>query len=499
MAEKYLNFIGGKWVPAKNGRTFESRNPAKPDDVLGVFPRSDNADVDAAMEAADAAKAEWAEYPAPKRGFILERMVQLLIERRQEIAETITRENGKVFAESNGFDIQAAIDTARGMVGEGRRMFGRTMPSELNDKFAMVIREPLGVVGAITPWNLPILLASWKIFPGLLCGNTIVFKPAEDTPLASTMLTKIVEDAGVPPGVMNMIHGYGGEVGERFVTHPLLNMISFTGSQQVGRLIAERAGPELKKISLELGSKNAVIIMDDAEFDVALNGALWGGYGTSGQRCTAGSRVIVHEAIYDRFIAAYREKVEALVVGDGLDPKSQVGPLINQKQHDKVLGYIDVGVKEGATLLTGGKSLQKEMGGGYFFQPTIFTDVEPSMRIAQEEIFGPVVCVMKANSFDHAIELANSTNFGLSFGLYTADLSRAFTGIKRIKSGVVNVNSPSLGVETGVPFGGQKGSGNGARESGFAAVEEYSQIKSVMIDYSGFHRRTGIAEEHTKR
>ncbi len=497
MSETYRNYIGGQWVPSLGGKTFESRNPACPEEVLGFFQRSNNDDVDAAMQAAENAREGWANTPAPERGLILERVAQLLEERRKEIARTISREMGKVFAEANGFDIQAAINTARQMVGEGRRMFGRTMPSELRDKFAMVVREPVGVVGAISPWNLPILLPSWKIFPALLCGNTVVFKPAQDTPLVGLMLTQVLEDAGVPKGVFNTITGFGQEIGERFVTHPLVNLISFTGSMAVGRLVASQAGQHLKKISLELGSKNAVVVMDDAEFNLAVQGCLWGGFGTSGQRCTAGSRVVVHEAIYDKFLEAYKAAAEGLKVGDGLDPASQVGPLVNEKQLDIVHGYVELGQTEGATLITGGKKLQDKMGGGFFYQPTIFSDVVPSMRIAQEEIFGPVVCVMKAKSFDHAIELANSTIYGLSFGIYTASVNQAFSAIRRLKAGVVNVNSPTMGVEIGVPFGGYKCSGNGARESGPSAVEEYSQVKSVMVDYSGLHRRTGVNESQT--
>jgi aldehyde dehydrogenase (NAD+) len=488
MADTYMNYIGGEWVPAREGGTFESHNPAHPEEVLGVFQHSTDADVDAAMEAAEVARADWANTPAPERGLILNRVADLLHERREDIATVISREMGKVYAEANGFDIQAAINTARQMVGEGRRMLGHTMPSELRDKFAMVVREPMGIVGAITPWNLPILLPSWKLFPALLCGNSVVFKPAEDTPLSSVLLLRVLEDAGVPPGVVNMITGYGHEIGEHFVTHPNLNMVSFTGSMAVGRLIASQAGQHLKKVSLELGSKNAVVVM-----------CLWGGFGTSGQRCTAGSRVVVHEAIYDQFLEAFLAQAKALKVGDGLDPQTQVGPLVNEKQLNRVHGYIEIGKEEGATVLTGGRKLQDEMGGGYFYEPTIFTDVEPSMRIAQEEIFGPVVCVMKAKSFDHAMEIANSTNYGLSFGIYTNDVSRAFAAIRRLEAGVVNVNSPTMGVEIGVPFGGYKCSGNGMRESGTAAVEEYSEVKSIMVDFSGLHRRTGVDESQTQK
>jgi len=499
MTDVYMNFVGGEWVPAREGGTFESRNPAHPEEILGMFQHSTDADVDAAMDAAEAARADWANTPAPERGLILNRVADLLQERREDIATVISREMGKVFAEANGFDIQAAINTARQMVGEGRRMLGHTMPSELRDKFAMVVREPMGIVGAITPWNLPILLPSWKLFPALLCGNTVVFKPAEDTPLSSVLLLRVLEDAGVPPGVVNMITGYGHEIGEHFVTHPNLNMVSFTGSMAVGRLIASQAGQHLKKVSLELGSKNAVVVMDDAELETALQGCLWGGFGTSGQRCTAGSRVVVHAGIYDEFLEAFLAQAKAIKVGDGLDPATQVGPLVNEKQLNRVHDYIEVGKAEGATVLTGGRKLQDEMGGGYFYEPTIFTDVEPSMRIAQEEIFGPVVCVMRAESFDHAMEVANSTDYGLSFGIYTNDVSRAFSAIRRLEAGVVNVNSPTMGVEIGVPFGGYKCSGNGMRESGTAAVEEYSEVKSIMVDFSGMHRRTGVNESQTKK
>ncbi len=493
----HMNYIGGQWVPAQGGETFESRNPARPSEVLGVFQRSTNADVDAAMAAARAAQPGWADTPAPQRGLILDRVADLLEERRDDIARTIVREMGKVYAEANGFDIQAAINTARVMVGEGRRLLGQTVPSELRNKFAMVVREPIGVVGAITPWNLPILLPSWKIFPALLCGNTVVFKPAEDTPLTGIKLLEVLIDAGVPEGVVNLITGYGAEVGERFVTHPKVDMISFTGSVPTGRTIASLAGGELKKVSLELGSKNAVVVMDDAEFDLAIEGCLWGGYGTSGQRCTAGSRVVVHEAIYDRFLDAFTARVEALRLGDGLDEGSQVGPLVNAKQLDRVASYIGVGEAEGARRITGGRKLDHEMG-GYFFEPTLFTNVEPTMRIAQEEIFGPVVSLLKANSFKHAIEVANATDYGLSFGIYTQDVNRVFAAIRGLHTGVVNVNSPTMGVEIGVPFGGVKNSGNGLRESGTASIDEFTELKSVMVDYSGVHRRTGVNEAATR-
>ncbi|MEM6463841.1 MAG: aldehyde dehydrogenase family protein [Pseudomonadota bacterium] len=497
MNTAYLNYIGGEWIPSASGKTFESRNPAHPDQVLGIFQRSNDEDVNRAMAAAADAQTGWAATPAPERGLILGRIAELLEERREDIARTITREMGKVYAEAAGFDTQAAISTARVLMGEGRRLLGQTVPSELPNKFAMVVREPIGVVGAITPWNLPVLLPSWKLFPAILCGNAVVFKPAEDTPLVGTLLVQLLEDAGVPKGVVNMITGYGHEIGDRFVTHPAAQMISFTGSQAVGRIIASKAGGELKKVSLELGSKNAVVVMDDAEFNLALEGALWGGYGTSGQRCTAGSRVIVHDAIFDDFVEAFAERAKAIKLGDGLEDGVQMGPLVNQKQLERVHSYIEIGQQEGGTLVTGGRRLDEEMG-GYFYAPTLFKDVTPDMRIAQEEIFGPAVSMMKARSFDHAIELANSTQYGLSFGIYSGDVNRVFAAMSRLETGVVNVNAPTMGVEIGVPFGGVKNSGNGLRESGTAAVDEFTELKSIMVDYSGLHRRTGINEAVTK-
>lgn len=493
MSETHLNYVGGAWVPAAGGETFESRNPAQPDQVLGTFPRSSTADVDAAMAAAEAARRGWAATPAPERGLVLGRVAEILEERRVEIARTITREMGKVYAEAAGFDTQAAISTARVMMGEGRRLLGQTVPSELPNKFAMVVREPIGTVGAITPWNLPVLLPAWKLFPALLCGNAVVFKPAEDTPLVGEMLIRVLVDAGVPPGVVNLVQGYGSEIGDHLVTHPAAHMISFTGSVPTGRRIAGLAGERLKKVSLELGSKNAVIVMDDAELDLALEGCLWSGFGTSGQRCTAGSRVIVHEAIHDRFVEAFVEKSRAIKMGDGLEDGVQMGPLVNARQLGRVNDYMAVGRAEGARMLTGGRRLDAEMG-GFFHEPTVFADVTPDMRIAQEEIFGPVVSIMKAASFDHAIELANSTAYGLSFGIYSGDVNRVFAAMARLEAGVVNVNSPTMGVEIGVPFGGVKNSGNGLRESGTASIEEFTELKSIMVDYSGLHRRTGVNE-----
>ena len=497
MSDAHLNHVGGEWTPAAEGGTFESRNPARPDEVLGTFPRSTHADVDAAMAAAEGARRSWAATPAPERGLVLGRVAEILEERRAEIARTIVREMGKVYAEAAGFDTQAAISTARVMMGEGRRLLGQTVPSELPSKFAMVVREPIGTVGAITPWNLPVLLPAWKLFPALLCGNAVVFKPAEDTPLVGELLVRVLIDAGVPPGVVNLVQGYGAEIGDHLVTHPSAHMVSFTGSVPTGRRIAGLAGERLKKVSLELGSKNAVIVMDDAEFDLALEGCLWSGFGTSGQRCTAGSRVIVHEAIHDRFVEAFVEKARAIRMGDGLEEGVQMGPLVNARQLGRVHDYMEVGRAGGARMLTGGRRLDGEMG-GFFHEPTVFADVTPDMRIAQEEIFGPVVGIMKAASFDHAIELANSTAYGLSFGIYSGDVNRVFAAMVRLEAGVVNVNSPTMGVEIGVPFGGVKNSGNGLRESGTASIEEFTELKSIMVDYSGLHRRTGVNEAAAK-
>lgn len=496
MPESYENFIGGKWVPARSGETFQSCNPANTEEVVGVFPRSREEDVVAAIDAAQAAFPAWSRTPAPLRADIVRRAGQLLLDQKAELAELETREMGKVPEEGAG-DVQEGIDMAEYMAGEGRRMFGETVPSELRDKFAAMVRQPVGVVGLITPWNFPIAIPTWKIFPALVCGNTIVFKPAEDTPACAARLVRICEEAGLPPGVLNMVTGYGPEAGAPIVDDERIRMISFTGSSAVGREIASKAGRSLKKTMLELGGKNAMIVMPDANLDLALEGALWGSFGTTGQRCTATSRIVVHKDILDDFSRRFVEQTRELKVGNGLDQGVQVGPLINEQQLETVKKYVNIGKQEGASLLLGGNQLTGgKFSRGYFFEPTIFADVNYRMRIAQEEIFGPVVAIMPVSSYDEAVKVANSTEYGLSSSIYTSDVNTAFRAIGELEAGITYVNAPTIGAEIQLPFGGVKATGNGHREAGTSAIKEFTEIKAVYVDYSGKLQRAQIDVEH---
>jgi acyl-CoA reductase-like NAD-dependent aldehyde dehydrogenase len=491
MEETYHNYINGAWVSSHSGRTFPSINPAHPSQLVGIFQRSDAADVADAVAAAEHAQRTWRLVPVPTRGEIVLRAALLIEQRKEDLARAMTREMGKVLAEARG-DVQEAIDMGKYIAGEGRRFFGQTVPSELPNKFAMLVRDSIGVVGLITPWNFPLAIPSWKVFPALLAGNGIVFKPAEDTPLLATLFVQILEEAGVPAGVVNLVTGYGPEAGHPLLTDPRVRMISFTGSSEVGRLIGEETGKRLKRCSLELGGKNAIVVLADADLDLVLDGALWGGFGTSGQRCTASSRLIVEQPVADTLTEALAERVRALRLGDGLDPQTDVGPLINADQLRRVHSYTEVGVAEGARLVAGGTMRGDELDGGYFYAPTLFDRVTPSMRIAQEEIFGPTVSILQVHNFAQAIEVANGTEYGLSLALYTRDIDRAFTAIRDLQSGLVYINAPTIGAEIQLPFGGIKGTGNGHREAGTSAIEQFSELKSVFIDYSGRLQRAQI-------
>lgn len=479
------NYINGKWVDSITGRTFESRNPANWDEVVAVFPASGPEDVERAVQAAKEAYPKWKKVPVPKRAEIMRRVAEILLERKEELARLMTREMGKVLKEAKG-DVQEAIDTGFYAFGEGRRLFSYNTPSELPNKYALTFRQPMGVWGIITPWNFPMALPSWKIFPALLAGNTVVFKPPSDAPAVAAEFVKAFEEAGLPPGVLNMVTGSGREVGEPILTHPDIVGISFTGSSETGKRIAEVAGKQLKKISLELGGKNGMIVMEDADLELALDGVLWGAYGTTGQRCTATSRLILHEAIYDRFLEMLVERAKTLKIGNGLNPEVEVGPLINEGQLRKVDYYVNVGKEEGARLILGGHRLEEgDLAKGWFYAPTIFVDVNPSMRIAQEEIFGPVLSVFKIRSYEEAIEVINSTQYGLSSSIYTRNLLYAMRAIEDIEAGITYVNAPTIGAETHLPFGGVKNTGNGHREGGWTAYEIFTEWKTVYIDFSG--------------
>ena len=485
MAEEFQNFIGGEWVPARSGQTFEDLNPADRDDLVGRFPRSDKADIDGAVAAAQKAYPEWRRTPPPERGQVILRAASLLKERKDELARLMTREMGKVLKEAGG-DVQEAIDMGEFIAGMGRRPFGEAVPSELRDKISFTWREPIGVVGCITPWNFPIAIPSWKLFPALLAGNAVVFKPAEDTPLCALRFVEVLAEAGLPAGVVNLVHGLGEEAGSALVEHPGVRAISFTGSAEVGRIIAARCGQLLKRVGLELGGKNAIVVMDDADIELAVEGAQWAAFGTSGQRCTAASRLIVHERVLPDFSELLCSRAEKMRVGSGLDPEVEMGPVINRKQLERVHSYTEVGVAEKAKLVTGGRILADAAhASGNFYAPTVFTDVTPGMRIAQEEIFGPTTAIMPVASFEQAIEYANSTAYGLSLAIYTRDVNRAFKAMRELESGIVYVNAPTIGAEIQTPFGGVKNTGNGHREAGTGALDEFSEWKSIYVDYSG--------------
>ena len=498
MAERYYNYIDGEWVDAVSGETFENRNPANWDEVIGVFPSSGKEDVYRAVEAAKKAQKEWASLPVPERAKILGKAGDIMVERKEELAKLETREMGKILKETRG-DVQEGIDTLYYAFGEGRRLFGVTTPSELRDKIAYTIVKPVGIAGLITPWNFPMAIPCWKMVPALLLGNTVVFKPASDTPATATELVKIMIEAGVPKGVVNIVHGTGSRVGEAIISHPDIGVISFTGSSAIGSRIAEVAGKMLKKVSLELGGKNPQIVMDDADLELALEGVLWGAFGTTGQRCTATSRLILHEPIYDKFIEMLVERAKQLKIGNGLDESVDMGPVINEGQMNKILEYIEIGKNEGAKLILGGKRYTEgECSKGWFIEPTIFVDVQPGMRIFQEEIFGPVLSVTKAKDFDHAIELANNSTYGLSSSIYTTDLRKAMKAIELLEAGITYVNAPTIGAECHLPFGGVKNTGNGHREGGKWVYEIFGEIKTVYVDYSGKLQKAQIDTDLNK-
>jgi aldehyde dehydrogenase (NAD+) len=492
MSETYLNFIGGEWRPAASGRTTENRNPARKSDLIGRFQDSGKEDVEAAVAAAKAAFPRWKALPAPKRGEILYRAAEILVKRKEELAKDMTREMGKVLSETRG-DVQEAIDMTYYMAGEGRRQFGQTTPSELPSKFQMSVRMPVGVAGLITPWNFPMAIPSWKMTPALVLGNTVVIKPAPDTPLSTYNLIRVLEEAGLPKGVVNMVTGGGPEVGAPLSTHKDVGIVSFTGSTATGRKISEACAPAFKHCHLEMGGKNVVIVMDDARLDLAVDGAVWGGFGTSGQRCTAASRVVVHKAVYKEFEERLAARAKALRVGDGLLPETEMGPVINETQLQKIASYVDIGKAEGAKLRAGGERLASAPhADGHFFAPTIFGECSKEMRVAREEIFGPVVSLIPVSSLEEAIEVGNSVEYGLSASIYTQDVNKAFQAMRDMYTGLFYVNAPTIGAETHLPFGGTKGTGNGHREASVQALEVFSEWKSIYIDYSGTLQRAQI-------
>jgi aldehyde dehydrogenase (NAD+) len=490
--QEYSNYIAGEWIAPRSSAYIENRNPADARQLVGRFPASTDDDIDRAVDVAAEAFDKWRKIPAPRRAEILFKAGELLIQRKEEFARDMTREMGKVLKETRG-DVQEAIDMTYFIAGEGRRLHGYTTKAELPNKYAMCSREPIGVCALITPWNFPMAIPSWKMMPALICGNTVVIKPAEDTPLSVYNLVQMLTEAGVPAGVVNLVSGSGSNVGAPLSKHLDVPVVSFTGSTSVGRLIAQACAPDFKHCSLEMGGKNIIIVMEDANLDLAVDGAVWGGFGTTGQRCTAASRVAVHKSVYHDFISRFVARAKKLKVGNGLDPGIDMGPCINEQQLKTVMDYVQIGQNEGAKLLTGGKRLT---GGafakGWFHEPTIFGDCGPKMRVAQEEIFGPVVSVIPISGLDEAIDVANDVPYGLSASIYTRNVNRAFEAMRDLFTGIVYINAPTIGAETHLPFGGTKQTGNGHREAAIAAIDFYTEWKTVYIDYSDKLQRAQI-------
>ncbi|WP_368296760.1 aldehyde dehydrogenase family protein [Cytobacillus firmus] len=489
--KKVLNFINGEWCESSTGKTASVLNPAT-GEVLAEVTQSAKEDVDRAVEAAKTAQKSWRLVPAPERAEILYQVAFLLKERKEDLAQILTSEMGKVIDEGRG-EVQEAIDMAYYMAGEGRRMFGDTVPSELRNKFAMSVRVPVGVAGLITPWNFPIAIASWKSLPALVTGNAIVWKPATETPILAAEFVKIYEEAGLPKGLINLVHGSGSVVGNAMVEHPDIDLISFTGSNEVGRDINGKAGALLKRTSLEMGGKNAITVLEDADLDLAVEGILWGAFGTSGQRCTATSRVLVHKDVKEELEGKLLDRIGELKLGNGLDETVKVGPVINRSSLERIDEYVKIGQEEGAKLLAGGKIATGDgLDKGNFYLPTIFTDVKPNMRIAKEEIFGPVVSIIPIQSMEQAIEINNMVEFGLSSAIYTQNVNQAFEAMRDLDTGIVYVNAGTTGAEIHLPFGGTKGTGNGHRDSGVASLDVYTEWKSIYVDYSGKLQRAQI-------
>jgi aldehyde dehydrogenase (NAD+) len=487
----FRHFIAGEWMASAGGGTFESRNPADHRDVIGHFQQGTAADVGMAVKAAETALPMWKRTPAPKRGEILYAFGALMAQHKERLARAMTREMGKVIAEARG-DVQEGIDIAFLMAGEGRRMAGDTVPSELPDKWAMSVRQPIGIAGIITPWNFPMAIPCWKIMPALVTGNTVVFKPASDTPHCATLLVELMAEAGVPPGVVNLVTGTGSVVGDAIVESPDVRVISFTGSSATGKAIATKAGSRLKRLSLELGGKNGVVVLADADLDLATEGILWSAFGTTGQRCTAASRVIVERPAVDDLLQRLEARARKLRLGDGLQDTTDVGPLINSAAVDKVGGYVDIGRTEGELVLGGARATDGDLGGGTFFQPTIFAGVKPMDRIGQEEIFGPVLSIIPVADYGEAMLALNQTRYGLSSSIFTRDVNIAFRAMRDFETGIVYVNAGTTGAEVHLPFGGWKDTGNGHREAGHVALDTYTEWKAIYVDFSGRLQRAQI-------
>ncbi|GHO43885.1 aldehyde dehydrogenase family protein [Ktedonospora formicarum] len=481
--QDFKNFIGGQWRASRGGETFTSTNPARNSDIIGSYQKSTIEDLEDAIEAAEKARKGWANTPAPERGEVLLRLAHLFEQQREELATLMTREMGKIIKETRG-EVQVSIDVAKFVAGEGRRAEGETIPSAFPNKFCMTVRHPLGIVGIITPWNFPLSIPVWKTLPALLAGNTVVLKPASDTPALTLKLAELLQQAGLPDGVFNVVTGSGGTLGSALASHKRINMISLTGSTEVGKQVSEICGRDLRRCALELGGKNAVIVLEDADLDLAAESVALGAFGTTGQRCTATSRVIIQRSVQQAFTERLVAAAERLRIGDGLDPEIAMGPLVNAGRVPAVHTYTEIGQQEGAKLIYGGEALKDgAYSEGAFYQPTIFNEVQPEMRIAREEVFGPFVAIMPVGSYEEAIDVANGTEYGLSTAIFTESSRLSFRAIRDIEAGLVYINAGTTGSEIHLPFGGMKSSGNGHRELGTAAVEEFSEVKSVFVSY----------------
>jgi len=489
---EFRNFIAGEWVASSSGETFDNVNPADTNDIIGRFPLSTADDVQRAVMSAQRGFEAWRRTPAPLRGDVMRRAGDILAARKEEIAALMTREMGKPLAETRG-DVQEGIDTAYYAATEGRRMFGHTVPSELRNKWAMSFRRPIGVAGIITPFNFPLAIPTWKMFPALVCGNACLFKPAEDVPHTGTVFVEILLEAGLPPEVIQLVHGLGEVVGAAIVSHPSVPLVSFTGSTETGSIVGQTCGRMHKRLSLEMGGKNAQIVLDDADLDLALDGVLWGAFGTTGQRCTATSRLVLQDGIHDEFVRRLAERAAALKLGDGRQAGTDVGPLVNEAARAKVERYVDIGTSEGATLTLGGRVATGEgLDRGWFYEPTIFTSVQPGSRLEQEEIFGPVLSVVRVGSVDEAFAVNNDVRYGLSSSVYTRDVRVAFRALQELDNGITYINAPTIGAEAHLPFGGVKQTGNGHREGGWEVYEFYSETKVGYVDFSGTLQRAQL-------
>ena len=497
MATPHLrNYIDGRWVDSVSGNAFEDLDPAT-GLVIATATKSTTADIDKAVESAKRAADAWRLYPAPKRGEILYRAGEIMLKRKDDLAREMTIEMGKVLAEARG-DVQEGIDMTYYIAGEGRRQFGDVVPAELPNKWAMSMRHPQGVVAAITPWNFPFAIPTWKIMPALVLGNTVVFKPASNTPMLAVRLVEILEEAGLPKGVLNLVLGSGGDLGDHLVQHPLVDLVSFTGSSDTGSHISEIAGRLLKRVTAELGGKNAIVVLDDADVDLSIEGIVWSAFGTSGQRCTAASRVIAHKSVVNDVIDKLVGRAKKLKMGHGLDAGTDLGPVVSKAAQDKVASYMPIAEKEGATIAAGGRiPTDGALAKGFFHEPTVLVDVKPNMRVAQEEIFGPVTAVIEVSSIDEAIKVLNSTKYGLSCSIYTKNINNAFRFMRDAETGLVYVNAGTIGAEIQLPFGGMKSTGNGHREAGRAALDVYSEWKSIYVDFSGKLQRAQMDTDGT--